>query len=72
MMADPQPLQFRLRSLLGITVAVALLFATLRWLGVPPQASLIVLVVLTVSLAAAVGLVAVIAHSGTGPPEDRD
>lgn len=66
-MADRKPLQFRLRSLLGITVAVALLFGLLRWLGVPPQTSALVLVLLTVSLAAAVGLVAVIARSSDEP-----
>ncbi len=55
-------LQFRLRSILVITVAIAMLFGLLRWLGVPPQASVIVMVVLGVSLAAAVGLVVVIAR----------
>lgn len=60
----PQPpLQFRLRAVLWITAATAILFAVLRWLGVPPQASLIVLVVLAVSVAAALALVAVIAAS---------
>jgi hypothetical protein len=45
---------------------MAILFAVLRWLGAPPRTSLIVLVVLTVSVAAAVTLVAVIAHSVNG------
>jgi len=70
-MSDPAPLQFRLRSLMAITAAIGLLFAMLRWLGVPPQASLIVLVVLTVSVVAAVGLVTVIAHSVSGRRDDR-
>lgn len=69
-MTDPKPLQFRIRTLLGMTVAVALLFAMLRWLGVPPQTSAIVLVLLTVSVAAAVGLVIVIARSSPGPRDD--
>ncbi|NUQ63443.1 MAG: hypothetical protein HUU20_13270 [Pirellulales bacterium] len=57
------PLQFRLRSLLAMAVAVCLIFGTLRWLNVPPRASLIVLVILAVSVAAAVALVAAIAGS---------
>lgn len=65
----PPPLQFRLRSLLAAAVAIGLLFGTLRWLEVPPRASLIVLVVLVVSSAAAVALLAAIA--GSEPP-DRD
>ncbi len=62
-------LQFRLRSILVITVAIAMLFGLLRWLGVPPQASVIVMVVLGVSLAAAVGLVVVIARGMDGGQE---
>ena len=65
------PLQFTLPALFGVTAALALLFATLSWLGVPPLASLIVLVVLTVSVLAAFGLVVVIASSVTGE-EDED
>ncbi len=67
----PRPLQFRLRSMLLATAALGLLFATLRWLGVPPQASLIVLVVLSVSVPAALVLVAVIAGSLTGENDGR-
>jgi hypothetical protein len=63
-----RPLQFRLRTLLVITAAVALLFGTLRWLGVSPQGSAVVLVILLVSVAAALGLVAAIA----GIPGDGD
>ena len=65
------PLQFTLPALFGVTAAMAVLFAALKWLGVPPLASSIVLLVLTVSVLAAVGLVAVIAYSGTGE-EDED
>lgn len=56
-------IQIRLRTLLAITAAVALLFGLLRWLEVPAQASLIVLAILGVGAIAAVGLVAVIAGS---------
>jgi hypothetical protein len=57
------PLQFGLRSLLVVTAAVAVLFGTLRWLGVTPFASAIVLVIIVVSVAAALGLVVAIASS---------
>ena len=68
---SPPPLQFRLRSLLAMAVAVCLLFGTLRWLNVPPRASLIVLVILAVSAAAALALVVVIAGSENGDEQDR-
>jgi len=64
------PLQFRLRTMLLITVAVGLVVGVLRWLEVPPRTSLIVLVVLSVSVAAALGLVVVIAGSITGDEEE--
>jgi Flp pilus assembly protein TadB len=57
------PLQFSLRTLLALPVAVGLLFGTLRWLDVPPLASVIVLVVLIVGVVAALGLLAAIAAS---------
>jgi hypothetical protein len=66
----PPPLQFRLRSLLAIAAAVCLLFGLLRWLDVPPRASLLVLVILGVSAIAAVALVAAIAGSETGGDDD--
>ena len=66
------PLQFRLRSMRVITVALSVLFATLKWLGVPAQASAIVLALLTVSVLAAVGLLVVIAGSVTGEEEEED
>ena len=64
------PLQFGLRTMLGVTAAVGLVFGVLRWLEVPARTSFIVLVVLTVSVAAALGLVVVIAASVTG--EDKE
>ncbi len=63
-------IQIRLSTLLGITAAVAVLFGTLRWLGVPPRASLLVLVVLLAGAMAAVGLVVVLARSLA--PDGRD
>jgi len=60
----PPPLQFGLRTVFAITVALALLFGTLEWLGVPPRASFLVLVVLAVSMLAAVVLGVVIAGAG--------
>ena len=62
--ADPPsraPLQFSLRALFGITTAVAVLFGLLRWAGVPPKVSVLVLVILSIGSAAAVGLLVVIA-----------
>jgi hypothetical protein len=65
-------IQIRLRTLLAITAAVAMLFGLLRWLEVPAQASLIVLAILGVGAIAAVGLVAVIAGSlNTQKESDR-
>ncbi len=55
-------MQFGLRSLLGITVAVSLLFGTLRWLDVSPRASAMVLLIVVVSVIAALGLVVAIAQ----------
>ena len=66
------PLQFGLRTLLVLTAAFGLLFATLKWLGVPPLASFIVLVVLTVSVLAAIGLVVAIAGWVPGEEDDDD
>ncbi len=66
-MSDQRPrtpaIQIGLSTLLVITAAVAVLFGTLRWLGVPPRASLLVLVVLLAGAVAAVGLVVVLARS---------
>jgi len=46
--------------LLLITVAVALLFGTLRWLGASPTTGSIVLVILIVGVVLALGLVVAI------------
>ncbi len=54
------PLQFGISSLLLITVAVALLFGTLRWLGASPTTGSIVLVILIVGVVLALGLVVAI------------
>ena len=59
-----RPLQFGLRSLLALTAVVALFFGVLRWFEVPPLASAVVLLILCVGAAAALGLVAAIAASG--------
>ena len=75
----PPAIQIGLRTLLGITAAVALLFGVLRWLGAPAEASLLVLVVLTVGAIAAVGLMVAIArwlaaeaqHADREPPPGR-
>ncbi len=56
----------------GITAAVCVLFATLEWLGVPPVASVIVLVVLGVGAVAAIALVVVIAGSVTGEEDEEE
>ena len=55
-----RPLQFRLQSLLWITVGVGLLFGMLRWFEVPPKTSAILLGILVVSVIAALGLVVAI------------
>jgi len=65
-------IQIRLSTLLGITAAVAVLFGTLRWLGVPPRASLLVLVVLLAGAVAAVGLVVILARSLAPDATDDD
>jgi Flp pilus assembly protein TadB len=54
------PLQFSLRGLFIVTTAVALVFGTLRWLGVSPEASGFILVVLIIAAAAAAGLMVAI------------
>ena len=44
-------------------VGVSLVFGTLRWMDVPPQASVLIMAILGVSVAAAVALAAAIASS---------
>ncbi len=60
--AEPRrpPLQYTIRGLLLLTVATAVLFGALRWLEVPPAASVLVLVILIIAGAAAVGLLVAI------------
>jgi len=60
--AEPRrpPLQYSLRGLFLLTAATAVLFGTLRWLEVPPAASVLVLVILIIAGAAAVGLLVAI------------
>lgn len=53
---DGPPLQYSLRGLLLLTAATALLFGTLRWLGVPPEVSVLILIVLLIAGVAAIGL----------------
>ena len=57
------PLQFSLKALLTLPIIVGLLFGSLRWLGVSPLACGIILAILTLSAAAAIGLLAALAGS---------
>jgi hypothetical protein len=54
------PLQFGIKTLLGLMVAVGLIFGTLRWVGASEQISYIVMGILFVSLLAALGLIVAI------------
>jgi hypothetical protein len=67
----PAPLQFGIRAVLVMAVAMAALFGLLRWLEVPPQASYIVLAILVASVIAAVALLLAIAGSVTGDDDER-
>jgi magnesium-transporting ATPase (P-type) len=64
----PPPLQFGIKTLLGMMVAVGLIFGTLRWIGASEQTSYIVMGILTVSLLAAVGLIVAISRIGGDDP----
>jgi hypothetical protein len=66
-----RPLQFGLRAMFAVTAALAMLFGVMSWLGVPPVARLVVLVVLAVSVPAAIALVAVIAGSVSEEEDDE-
>lgn len=66
------PLQFTLPAMFGVTAAAAVLFGTLRWMGVSPAASFLVLVVLAVTVLAALVLVVVIAGSVTGEEDEEE
>jgi len=62
----PRVLQFGLRSLFGLAIAVAVIFGTLKWMGVGPRESLLVMLILIVGGLAAVGLIAAIVGSLRG------
>jgi hypothetical protein len=64
----PPPLQFGIKALLGMMVAVGLIFGTLRWIGASEQTSYLVMGILVVSLLAAVGLIVAIANIGGDDP----
>lgn len=66
------PLQFNLKALLVLTAVFGLIFGQLRWMGAPPMAGFLVLLVLAVSVGAAVGLVAVIASRSDDREERGD
>ena len=66
MAMPPRALQFGIRGLLGLAVAVAVIFGTLKWMGVGPRESLIVMLILIVGGLAALGLIAAIAASLRG------
>ena len=66
----PPPLQFNVRTLLGVTAAFGLVFGVLRWIGAPPQVSLLVLVLMGVTVVAAIGLVVVLAGAASRPPHE--
>ncbi len=65
----PVPLQFGIRTMLWITLAAAVLMGTLQWMEVPPRAVGIVVLIVGVAVAAALGLVVTIAR--TTDDEDR-
>jgi len=62
----PRVLQFGLRSLFGLAIAVAVIFGTLKWVGVGPRESLLIMLILIVGGLAAVGLIAAIVSSLRG------
>jgi len=64
------PLQFGLPAILMVTAVTAVLFATLRWLGVGPVAGCIVLAILVVGAVAAGALVVVIAAAVPGEDDE--
>ncbi len=63
-------MQFGLRAIFLAMLLVAVLFSGLSWLGASTQAQFIILLVLGVSVAAAAGLLIVIA--GVSPEEPQD
>ncbi len=65
-------MQFGLRAMFAVTAALAMLFGVMSWLGVPPVARFVVLVVLAVSVPAAIALVVVIAGSVSDEKEEDE
>jgi hypothetical protein len=61
------PLQFGLSTLLGVMVAVSVIFGVLRWLDLPAWVGYLVLAVLVASSLAGLGLAVMIAR---WTPED--
>ena len=59
----PPPLQIGLRGALGLTTALAVVFAALRWLEFDARTSGLIAGVIGVALLAAVALVAAIANA---------
>ena len=59
---DRPPLQFGLSTLLGMMVAVSVIFGLLRWLDVPARVGYLILVVLVASSLAGLGLAVMIAR----------
>jgi hypothetical protein len=64
-----RPLQFRLAGALGVMAAVSVVCAMLRWMNVEPKTGAIILLVLAVSVVAAILLVVAIAQSASGEDE---
>jgi asparagine N-glycosylation enzyme membrane subunit Stt3 len=65
-------LQFGLRAIFLATTLVAVLFSGLSWLGLSAQARFIILLVLGVSVAAAAGLLIVIAGAMPEEPQEPE
>jgi hypothetical protein len=61
---EKRPLQFGIKTLLGMMVAVGAIFGTLRWLGASEQTSYIVMGILAASFVAAIGLIVAISKIG--------
>jgi hypothetical protein len=64
---NPRPFQYGISTLLTLTFLVAVLFGLLRWMGATPAQSAIVMAILTVSLLAAVALIAAIGKTSDNP-----
>ncbi len=60
--ASRPPLQFGLSTLLGVMVAVSLIFGVLRWLDLPAWVGYLILAVLAASSLAGLGLAVMIAR----------